>query len=60
MSMIRRLFLATLALMLTGSPALAARGPEPFAIAGHRVAPGKRADIRIIVPAGSMGKPSSR
>ncbi len=56
MSMIRRLFLAALVLMLTGSPALAARGPEPFAIAGHSVAPGKRADIRIIVPAGSDGE----
>ncbi len=48
-----RLFLALL--LLIAAPALAASPPEPFAIAGHGVAPGTRADFRIPVPSGSDG-----
>jgi hypothetical protein len=49
-----RILMAAL-LLLTGQ-ALAAAGAEPFAIAGQRIAPGTRADFRIIVPAGSDGE----
>lgn len=49
-----RLVLA--ALMLLAGPALAAAPAEPFGIAGERVAPGTRADLRILVPAGSDGE----
>jgi predicted deacylase len=48
-----RLILA--ALMLLTGQALAA-APAPFAIAGERVAPGTRADLRIAVPAGVDGE----
>ncbi len=46
-----RLFLA--AILLLAGQALAAADREPFAIAGEQVAPGTRADLRIIVPAAS-------
>jgi predicted deacylase len=52
--MIHRLLLAVLALLLAGSPALAAE-PGPFVIAGHSIAPGTRADLRIAVPEGRDG-----
>jgi hypothetical protein len=50
MSLLRILIAAVL--LLTG-PMLAAAEREPFAIAGHAVAPGTRADLRIVVPAGN-------
>jgi predicted deacylase len=49
-----RLLLAALLLLI--GQALAAAGAEPFAIAGERVAPGTRADLRILVPAGVDGE----
>ena len=44
------------ALLLLTAQALSAAPPEPFAIAGQRIAPGTRADLRIIVPAGVDGE----
>ncbi len=44
------------ALLLLAGQALCAAAPEPFAIAGQRIAPGTRADFRIIVPAGRDGE----
>lgn len=44
------------ALLLLTAQALGAAAPEPFAIAGQRIAPGTRADFRIIVPAGVDGE----
>ncbi|WP_285712697.1 M14 family metallopeptidase [Erythrobacter oryzae] len=44
------------ALLLLTAQALVAAPPEPFAIAGQRIAPGTRADVRIIVPAGRDGE----
>lgn len=49
-----RLLLA--AILLFAGQSLAAADREPFAIAGEQVAPGTRADLRIIVPAGSDGE----
>ena len=49
-----RVLLALLAIAVLPSTARAAPA-EPFAIAGQSVAPGTRADIRIIVPEGSDG-----
>jgi predicted deacylase len=48
-----RLFLA--ALLFAATPMLRAEAPVPFAIADEVVAPGTRADLRIIVPEGSDG-----
>ncbi len=57
MTMIRRLFLAALALLVAGSPALAAPSDSSaFVIAGHSIASGTRADLRIAVPAGADGE----
>jgi uncharacterized protein len=51
---ILRLICAALLLIL--APALAAAAPAPFAIAGEAIAPGTRADVRIMVPEGSDGE----
>ena len=53
MSLLRCLLAAVL---LLAGQALAAAGAEPFAIAGERIAPGTRADLRITVPAGTDGE----
>ena len=58
MTMIRRLFLAALALLVAGSPALAAPSDSSaFVIAGHSIASGTRADLRIAVPDSVAGVP---
>jgi hypothetical protein len=53
MTLLRSL-LAALVLVLFPSATLA-EGAQPFAIAGETIAPGTRADFRIIVPAGVDG-----
>lgn len=46
-------FLLAAVLLLAGPAFAAAPGAEPFAIADQRIAAGTRADLRIVVPAGS-------
>lgn len=53
MNVLRILFAA---LLLLVGQTLSAAAAEPFAIADQRIAPGTRADFRIMVPAGSDGE----